>query len=129
MRLYRLGYAGPTAVGLAPLQIIASGRVKSVQFSVNAFVDGAVPYDTGAVQIGIASVSEFGETTSAPSNFAMVVASSTQTLAAADHVHAFNVEVPCDYPVTAGQMLVLNLAGLSQAGSNWESVDVFVWVA
>lgn len=129
MRAYKLAYAGSSGVGLSPVQIITTGRVKSVTIGATAYVDGAIDYDLGQIQVGIAAVSENGTPTAAPVNFASVCVSSSRAVAAVEHSRDINVTIPCDYPVSAGQDLLLNIVGLSQAGSNWEAVEVLVWVA
>lgn len=126
MRSYKLSYAGASALGLSPVQIVASGRVKSVQMSTVFHITGVVDY--GQLQVGIAAVSESGIATASPVNIATQVVSASQRIAAAATEESYNTTVPCDYPVSAGQNLQINLAGAGQAGTNWELVEVIVWV-
>jgi len=129
MRLYHLSYGGASGLGLSPLQVIQSGRVKSVQIIASMFLDNAIQSDFGLVQVGINAISESGTPTAAPVNFACAGISQCQQVAATDAMATINEVFPCDFAVSAGQNMVLNLAGLGQAGSNWEQVEVNVWVA
>lgn len=129
MRLYHLSYGGASGLGLSPLQVIQTGRVKQVQIVASMFLDNAIQSDYGLVQVGINAVSESGTPTAAPVNFAAAGISQCLQVAATDAMATINESIPCDFPVTAGQNLVLNLAGLGEAGSNWEQVEVYVWVS
>lgn len=128
MRAYKMSYSGaPNVLGQSPLQVVATGRVKLVQISLLA--DVAATKDVYAtVSVGTAAVSENGLSTASPSNFAFATIGGVG--AAAAPVRAFeNVSVPCDFPVTAGQNIVLNFASDSAADISLEQCEIMVWVA
>lgn len=129
MQTYKLGYAGASGMAVDRIQVIKSGKVKGVFIAATAFVDGAVDYDQGYIQVGVNAVSESGLASANPVNFAISNISSSRSVAAVEHSKDINVFVPADYAVVAGQDIVLSLAGLSQAGSNWEAVDILIMVA
>lgn len=125
MRLYKLAYTGPAGLGVSPVQVVTSGRVRSVFISAIITVPFAEVIGYGVIQVGIAAVTESGIVTASPVNFAVAAVSSQLLLAATNHSACINVEVPCDFPVQAGQNLQLNLASVG-AGTNFENIEVTV---
>lgn len=117
MQAYKL-YSGAVGLGLSPVQIIKSGRVKMVQFS-GSFT--GTNTQIASCQVGIAAVSEVGVATASPQNFAGVRGIALTGLLGG----VINESVPCDYPVSAGQSLVLN----TDDAAATQAFDVIVWVA
>lgn len=128
MRMYKLAYSGISGLGQSVVQIIASGRVKNVQMCAVIQNANANAADQGLLQVGVAAIDERGFATAAPVNFAAMAVAGNELIAGVNNMFAFNLSVPCDYPVPAGGNFQLNLSGLTLAGSTWEDVNVIIWV-
>lgn len=83
----------------------------------------------GNIQVGVNGLDETGQSLATPNNFAVgkIVATGA---AAAKGASAINHSQDCDYPVVAGQAIVLNLVDqqLVGAGAGVYNLDVLVWV-
>lgn len=121
MQTYKLAYGGATTgVGLSQVQIIKTGRVVAVAFAL-ALTPNAVG-DYATVQCGVNAVSENGVATANPSNFAAATVPGLDA-----NINAVNTFVVCDYPVQAGQSLMLNIAA-NAANGTLEQCEVWVTV-
>lgn len=128
MRCYKLGYAGGSGQGVAPLQILNTGRVRSV--SINGYVETVAATTLGSlIEVGINGLAENGSTLSTPNNFAHAAAVAVGAAAAAGAT-AVNFDQDTDYPVTAGQQIVLNITESAIAGAavGTYALDVLVWI-
>jgi len=122
MRVYKLSAGGAgLGLGVSRLQVIETGRVRQVQISMLAF--GVAAGDYIGLQVGTQAVSESGISTSAPANFATVVAREVTT-----DGDLINVSFPVDYPVQKGMDIMLNFFW-SVNTINVEQCEVYVFVS
>lgn len=128
MRCYKLAYNGTAGTGNGTLQILQSGRVRSV--SISGFVTTVAATTLGAqIFVGANAIDESTVSLASPNNFAVAHTVVTAPAAAVGGGE-FNYATDCDFPVTAGQNLVLNIkdTAIVGAAAGTYYVECFVWI-
>lgn len=114
MQTYKLATTA-NAIGSSPVQVIKSGKIVSVIWS--ATISGTTGQAMFA-QLGVAAVDEWGTATAAPTSMSGIGAELITGRLSAE----VNVQHQTDYPVSAGQNLVIN------NGNSTATCQIDCWV-